>query len=293
MKYPKISIIIPTRNRSYFLRNALQSVIDQDYPNLEILVVDGDSTDDTYETVKEFITQYPFITFLQNIHKMGAPGAKNTGLEHMSGDLFATLDDDDVLIEGALKRLAEIYMNKRDYGVILGNRIRSDDHQFSGLGIQESREIKASEFWYGSLSGKFFGVIETSLLGDDRFDEDLKGGDKLFWSRIYAKTKIYYTHLPMRIYTIHSDSLTASLRFEPLVEAKTYEKEINFLETLKECHPLKSNYLATLHNRLAKLYIAGNEKIKAKEHLKKSLECKWGFEVFCVWFSYVFGRRLQ
>lgn len=284
MKYPKISIIIPTYNRSHFLNHALESVIDQDYPCLEIFVVDGGSSDETCEMLKNFSTHYPYIHFLTNTHKKGAPGAKNTAIEHIQGELFAILDDDDILLDNALKSLAEIYMqSNKEYGIILGNRLRSDNRAFSGVGIEESREVYPDEFWYGTLSGKFFGIIRTDLIGKDRFDEELKGGDKLFWNKIYAKSRIYYTHQPMRLYNIHSDSLTASLRYQPLVEVKTYEKEIHFLEALKEKHPKKSDYLACLHNKIARLYLAGNEKFKAREHIKKSLHCKIGLEAFGVW----------
>lgn len=283
MDYPSISIIIPTYNRCHFLHNALQSVIEQDYPNLKVFVVDGGSTDDTHEQVLAFSAQYPFVQFLQNTGNNGASGAKNTAIAKLDSELFAVLDDDDILLHGALKRLAETYLQyDKNYGIILGNRLRSDTKEYTGRGISESREVAAEEFWFGALSGKFFGIFETKLIGDVRFDEDLKGGDRLFWNKIYAKSKIYYLHQPMRIYSIHSDSLTQSLNAQPLLQARNYEKEIAFLEKLHDHHE-KIGYLATLHNKLARLYLAGNEKFKAREHLKKSFCCKPGFEAFSVW----------
>lgn len=283
MAYPSISVIIPTYNRCHFLKNAIQSVIEQGYPSLEIFVVDGGSDDDTHDVVMTFCAQYPFVHFLENSHKQGAPGAKNTAIDKLKTELFTVLDDDDILLSGALKRLADCYMQfNKKYGVVLGNRLRSDNQQYTGRGIEENREVQAEEFWFGSLSGKFFGIIQTSLIGDDRFDEELKGGDRLFWNKIYAKSKIYYIHQPMRIYSIHSDSLTHFLQSQPLIEARNYEKEIAFLEAL-QTNPKKISYLATLHNKLAKLYLAGNEKLKARTHIKKSLSCKLGFEAFGVW----------
>lgn len=283
MEYPSISIIIPTYNRCHFLHNALQSVIEQGYPNLDVYVVDGGSTDDTNEMVMAFAMQYPCVHLLQNAHKSGASGAKNTAIAALHSELFAVLDDDDILLHGALKRLAETYMQyDRQYGIILGNRLRSDTKEYTGQGIDKSREVAAEEFWFGALSGKFFGIFQTQLIGEDRFDEELKGGDRLFWNKIYAKSKIYYLHQPMRIYSIHSDSLTQTLNAQPLVEARNYEKEIAFLEELHD-HSQKVYYLAALHNKLAQLYLAGNEKFKAREHLKKSLACRLGLEACVVW----------
>ncbi len=284
MEYPKVSVIIPTYNRPYLLSNALESVIEQNYPHLEILVVDGGCCSDTYNVVKDFSVHYPYIHYLKNTQKEGLHGAKNTAINQIQGELFTFLDDDDILLQNALHRLTEIYIQKNKvYGIVLSNRLRSDNKELSGIGIEESREVDTDEFWYGKLSGKFFGVVATSLIGKDRFDEELKGRDKVFWNKIYAKSKIFYIHQPMRIYSIHSDSLTASLYYEPLVEAKSYEKEISFLENLKIDNPQKNDYLATLHNEIAKLYLAGNKKFKAKEHLKKSLECKLGLEAFSIW----------
>ena len=65
-KYPKLSIIVPTYNRANYLKECLDSIINQNYPNIEVIVTDDNSTDNTKEVVKEYIQKYPFIKFVKN-----------------------------------------------------------------------------------------------------------------------------------------------------------------------------------------------------------------------------------
>ena len=64
MKYPKLSIIVPTYNRAGYLKECLNSIICQNYPNLEIIVTDDNSTDNTEEVVKEYIKKYSYIKYV-------------------------------------------------------------------------------------------------------------------------------------------------------------------------------------------------------------------------------------
>lgn len=89
---PLVSVIIPTFNRGWILAEALSSVTAQDYPRLEILVVDDGSTDDTREKLQPFLDR---VTVMRQSNK-GVSAARNLGLRYCSGDLVAFLDSDDL-----------------------------------------------------------------------------------------------------------------------------------------------------------------------------------------------------
>jgi len=95
MKKPLISIIMPTYNRKNTLPRAIQSVLSQTYKNWELIIVDDGSIDNTSELIEEYSKKNKKITYIQNTHKKGVSGARNTGIEKAKGEYIAFLDSDD------------------------------------------------------------------------------------------------------------------------------------------------------------------------------------------------------
>lgn len=90
-----ISVIIPTFNRCEMLDEAIQSVLKQDYNDLEIIVIDDNSSDDTFEVIKEYKKRYPCIQYYKNETNMGPGYSRNLGYKHSSGQYIIFMDDDD------------------------------------------------------------------------------------------------------------------------------------------------------------------------------------------------------
>ncbi len=93
----KISVIIPSCNRSSYLSRAVKSVINQNYDNVEIIIINDASTDDTKEMVASF--KYKNIVYIENKVRMGANYCRNMGLKKASGEFISFLDDDDYFSE--------------------------------------------------------------------------------------------------------------------------------------------------------------------------------------------------
>lgn len=92
---PLVSVHITTYNRAERLRRCLDSVLAQDYENLEIIVVDDASEDRTEEVVASYREKDPRIAYYRHERNRGNARARNTALEHSSGEFVAFLDDDD------------------------------------------------------------------------------------------------------------------------------------------------------------------------------------------------------
>lgn len=95
---PLISVIIPTYNRAKYLRQCIESALSQDYPNLEVIVVDNGSTDNTAEILTSFGNK---IKCLKE-EKRGASAARNKGLRAARGEFIALLDSDDFYLPGKM-----------------------------------------------------------------------------------------------------------------------------------------------------------------------------------------------
>ena len=105
MKLPRISIVTPSYNQGKFIRQTIDSVLSQDYPNLEYFVIDGGSTDDTVEILKSYGDKIHWVSEKDR----GQADAINKGLTLATGDVLAYLNSDDIYLPGALKRVGEYY----------------------------------------------------------------------------------------------------------------------------------------------------------------------------------------
>jgi|GEM_PF-219042 len=111
---PLVSVYVPTRNRSELLRRALDSVLEQTWPRIEILVCDEASTDDTPEVLAWYARCHPgkFIV-LRNDTPQGACRARNRCIEQASGTYVTGLDDDDFFHPQRIECLVDLYRRHR------------------------------------------------------------------------------------------------------------------------------------------------------------------------------------
>src|SRR5262245_9054510 len=89
---PLVSVVIPTYNRSGDVQSAIQSVLDQTHSNLEAVIVDDRSIDNTVQIVEEYARKDPRIRFIVHNERKGAQAARNTGTKAGSGEWIAFLD---------------------------------------------------------------------------------------------------------------------------------------------------------------------------------------------------------
>ncbi|MEK7699493.1 MAG: glycosyltransferase family 2 protein [Planctomycetota bacterium] len=114
----KISVIIPTLNRAGTIENTLESVVEQNWPDIQIIIQDGKSTDDTYKIV----TRYPSAALgWQSEPDNGIYDAINKGVNRATGDIIAILNSDDVWLPNTLERVAALFSRNPDIGIVSGS----------------------------------------------------------------------------------------------------------------------------------------------------------------------------
>jgi glycosyltransferase involved in cell wall biosynthesis len=109
MKTPKISVIIPSLNKVKFITKTLDSIINQNYPNLEVIVQDGGSIDGTYKIIKEYEKKYPEVFKIESKNDGGQVNAINIGFKKAKGDLLTYINADDVYETGAFFSVIKEY----------------------------------------------------------------------------------------------------------------------------------------------------------------------------------------
>jgi glycosyltransferase involved in cell wall biosynthesis len=101
-EYPKVSVITPAYNRASLLEETIQSVLSQDYPNLEYIVLDDGSTDGTLEVIKKYDGQIRW----DSHPNMGETRTVNKGFSMATGEIIGVINSDDPLLPGAIRELA-------------------------------------------------------------------------------------------------------------------------------------------------------------------------------------------
>ena len=119
----KISIVMPSYNKVDFIERSILSVLNQNYPNIELIIIDGGSTDGTVEIIKKY-NQY--ITFWISEKDQGQSDALNKGFKHCTGSIYGFLNSDDVYLPDAFKCASLVLEKNLDKKVVFGDWLSID-----------------------------------------------------------------------------------------------------------------------------------------------------------------------
>lgn len=133
--FPKISIIIPSYNKGFYIKDTLDSIFNQNYPNFEVIIQDGRSTDGSLEIIKDFAKRYPKIIKWTSEKDDGQANAINNGMKKVSGGILAYLNADDIYNKGALFAVGDFFQKNPDvlWAVGYGNVINSKREEISAF----------------------------------------------------------------------------------------------------------------------------------------------------------------
>lgn len=118
MSLPKISIITPSYNQCEFIEETILSVISQNYENLEYIIMDGASTDNSVEIIRKY---EKYLTYWVSEKDNGQTHAINKGFELATGDIIAWINSDDEYCDGALSAVSEYFENHPECNWLAGN----------------------------------------------------------------------------------------------------------------------------------------------------------------------------
>jgi glycosyltransferase involved in cell wall biosynthesis len=108
--WPRISVVTPSFNQGHFIEETIRSVLLQDYPNLEYIIIDDGSTDNSFEIIRKY---EPWLAYCVSGKNCGQSHVINQGFARASGDILAWLNSDDVFARGALHKVAGALCDRR------------------------------------------------------------------------------------------------------------------------------------------------------------------------------------
>ncbi|SPF45817.1 Glycosyl transferase 2 family protein [Candidatus Desulfosporosinus infrequens] len=207
---PKVSIVIPTYNHARYLRYALDSVINQSYANIEVLVIDDGSTDGTAELVR------PYRSIINYIYKEngGTPSSLNLGLSRATGKYICWLSADDMMIGEKVAKQVELMESDPSLGFSYTSFVVIDangkkQYDVNSLYFSDKREMvtKLQEGCFINGSSVMMRSSALKEIGD--FDESLpQAHDYDLWFRFLRRFSCGFLADPLLAYRWHGENMS-------------------------------------------------------------------------------------
>jgi len=249
-----ISIIIPVYNVEKYLNRCIESIINQTYKNLEIILVDDGSTDNSGKICDEYALKDNRIKV---IHKQngGVSSARNKGLEVATGEYIGFVDSDDYIEKDMYELLLSTIIETKSQVVVCNWFKGTESNWIENKNFPTKEKLTKTE----ALESFYWCMFSWNKLFNRRVIENIRflescscGEDTLFVFNIFIKLEqIYCINLPKYYYRINTNSILHSRIFK-----KSFLDYIKILDT--EIRFAKENNLYELTNKLynAKLYVA-------------------------------------
>lgn len=238
---PKISIVIPSYNQGQFLEETILSILNQKYPNLQLIVIDGGSTDHSIEIIKQ---HEDHISYWVSEKDNGQSHAINKGLKIATGHLLSFLNSDDVLMPNILIPIAKAYQKDKQQ-IITGKWLEGPTTKqaiirnaitpanLDNLLINTGLFAQPGTFWSNTHKKN---VLNENL----HFCLDFE----FFYRLIKQGFEIELLDEPTALFRTHPQAKTNTLQI------KKYEELVHFYEQEQQYHP----HLAATMKNLGKRY---------------------------------------
>jgi glycosyltransferase involved in cell wall biosynthesis len=221
----KLSIIVPTKNSDTFLEEALDSILNQGYPNYEIIVIDGYSTDRT----KSIAELYHNLQFYR-LEATGEVDAINKGMSIASGDIVAFLDSDDVYLSGCFKAVNKAFQSNPKKQWLYGKGIIIDKNgtEVRSLVTTAKQMVKYS---YKALMCVDFIVQPTVFMRRELFESMGNFDVKLpysceyeYWLRIGRHYTPMFLDRHLAAWRAHAGSISVKGYLDQTVQAREIQR---------------------------------------------------------------------
>ena len=142
LNYPRISIVTPSYNQAQFLEKTILSVLNQNYPNLEYIIIDGGSTDGSVEIIKKY---EKYLSYWVSEKDNGQADAIDKGFKKTSGEILAWLNSDDTYLPETFYKVMKIFTRNPEVDLIFGNIYIINEHD------KRIGELRFTEFDFDTL----------------------------------------------------------------------------------------------------------------------------------------------
>ncbi len=262
----KISIVLPTYNGELFLAKSIDSVLNQTYKNIELIIVDDCSTDSTPEILNSYLKKDPRIKVIRNEKNKKLPASLNVGFSNASGDYYTWTSDDNEYYPEALEKMINFLENNSEYGMVYAI---CDLNQKATCGTSVWGEMPATpeNLLNFSTCGACFLYRKEVAQNIGKYDETkFLAEDHDYWLRIRLKYKIANITEHLYLYRLHQKSLTKkyqhkarliginlAIHYAPMY-LQTFPETKNYISTILEKDKILINKIENPNEKLLKFF---------------------------------------
>jgi glycosyltransferase involved in cell wall biosynthesis len=250
-----VSIVTPSYNQARFIEDTVQSVISQDYPHIEYLIVDGGSTDNTVELIRKYESK---LAWWISERDMGQTDAINKGFARATGGILAWINSDDTYEPGAVSAAVKYLQEHPDIGMVYGdcNYIDEDGKVIGRFNsMQTSYHLIRQGYNHIPQQTMFFRADLWRQVGplDPSFHFAM---DYDLWTRISARTEIKYVPQTWANFRLHDSGKTilADDRFWPEMLRIHYRDGGSFLSTIVARYYIRILFAPILNWRRRRMF---------------------------------------
>lgn len=212
----QFTVIIPTHNRSDFLKQAISSVLEQKDVSVQIVVVDDASTDDTPQAIAQLKSENPCIEYIRNEHNAFAHGARRIGYRKATGSYIIFMDDDDFYIDANFfADVKKAFEKNPTTSAVIGSTITFHDNDFGdSVNLNGEGLIDNLSYFNGFLSvfQKPFSTLTAAFrkqcLDELNLNESKMVNDTCIYLYGILLGDIFLINKPVAAYRIHSSNIS-------------------------------------------------------------------------------------
>lgn len=270
-----VSVLVPAFNRVSYIRETVESVLLQDYPYIELLVVDDGSTDGTYEVLLKY-EQEGKLNLLTHPGRAnrGQSAALNLGIEHASGEFITILDSDDIFLPGKLTAQVDYLEGHPEAGLVYGMGEAVDENRCWLYDIHTTDHTEPNDP-NAILLDCYFSLPVNSMVRRSvydqvgTFEEGFRAAqDHDMLIRIAEKTRFAFIPLKVFQYRRHGDSISSK------GQRKRWENGFEILRRAQARYSYKKSTIrkrrALLNFRMAQVCWRENKIVSSLGHLLKA-----------------------
>ena len=239
-KTPKISIITPSLNQGNSIERTIKSVIEQDYPNLEYIVIDGGSTDETVDILKKYDRKLQWISEKDE----GQSDAINKGIKLATGDIIAYLNSDDMYEKNTLRKVADLFIAHPSIMWLTGIcRIVDEYDREIRRAVTGYKNFFLSHYSYNILLVTNFISQPATFFRREVIEEiglfDVKHHlvmDYDYWLRIGRRYIPGIINEPLAMFRVYRDSKTSSVFYQSFRQELEVCREYSHSSIIRALH---------------------------------------------------------
>ncbi len=219
---PLISIILPTYNGSKYIRRSIESCLNQDYCNIELIIVNDASTDNTPDIIKEYQHLDRRVKVIHHSSNQKLPAALNTGFSASKGEYLTWTSDDNMYTLSAITKMFNFLRKNTKYSMVYANYTKIDDSAKS----TPVRNPYLTDILFGNPIGACF--LYTRAVYQDIGNyctNSFLAEDYEYWARVFERFEIAHLDSDLYRYSCHSSSLTASYPANTILERTSSARE--------------------------------------------------------------------